>query len=135
MKIILQGVDDCSPLKKTAEVERLIAATQAKGSADGTFLGVDGRLVPEDVNARYMGIEERSTKRLEDIMEYLDGVKIKAKVEVPGGRSRIVVVGDQETFNLVHKALKQVPTKYGWAIPWGEAWHLLEHTFDVLYQK
>ncbi|CAN0339253.1 unnamed protein product, partial [Ectocarpus sp. 6 AP-2014] len=47
----------------------------------------------------------------------------------------VVVVGDQETFTIAHKAKKHHPDKYSWVIPWIGDWHLLEHTLDVLFRK
>lgn len=88
-----------------------------EGGPAEAFLGVGDRRVSEDVDTQDMGLVEKSTKRLQDIMDYLDVVKVKAKVGVPGRRARIVVVCDQETFNLVHKAMKQFPAKYRWFTP------------------
>ncbi|CAB1121562.1 unnamed protein product [Ectocarpus sp. CCAP 1310/34] len=121
--------------KVDGDFEMPVAKRHIRDSAAGRALGVEGRCVPSDVIASYLGVVLLGTKTVEDIIEYLDGLHDVLHVGVEKGRRRAVVVGDQETFTLVHKVKKLHKDKYAWVVPWIGDWHLLEHTLDVLFRK
>lgn len=97
--------------------------------------GVDGRRVPMDIDMRFLGVMELGTKTEADTMQFLDGLAKRAYVRVERGWQRLMVVGDQETFALVHKIIKKQPQRYVWIVPWIGDWHLMEHTLDVIFRK
>lgn len=121
--------------KDEGDFEVRVAKVHIREAAEAKMVGVKGRCVSSDVKARYLGVVPLGTKKEEDIMEYLDGLGDVLHVGVENGRNRVVVVGDQETFTIAHKAKKHHPEKYSWVIPWIGDWHLLEHTLDVLFRK
>lgn len=69
-------------------------------------VGVSGRRVPTDVVMRYLRVEELGTKHMSDIMLHLDRLKKILHVGEEGGRVRAMVVGNQEMYTLVNKAIK-----------------------------
>lgn len=119
-------------VREDGDVEVRLAKMVIRDAPPEHMVGVQGRRVPDDVVARYLGVVETGTKRLEDIITYLDGLKQVLHVGEEGGRLRVVLVGDQETFTHAHKAKIII---YDWVLPWIGDWHLLEHTLDVIFRK
>ncbi|CAB1118657.1 unnamed protein product [Ectocarpus sp. CCAP 1310/34] len=122
-------------VKSDGDFEVQVARQVIDDAHEERMVGVEDRRVPSDVKATYLGVVKLGTKTLPDIIEYLDGLKQVLHAGAEHGRRRAVIVGDQETFNLVHKAKQKYEVKYTWAIPWVGDWHLLEHTLDVMFLK
>ncbi|CAN0353311.1 unnamed protein product, partial [Pylaiella littoralis] len=121
--------------KADGDFEMAVAKRVINDARGEGMVGVEGRRVPSDVQAHYLGVVKLGTKTLGDIIEYLDGLKQALHVGPESGRRRAVIVGDQETFTLLHKAKSLYSAKFAWALPWIGDWHLLEHTLDVMFRK
>ena len=121
--------------KEAGDFEVRLAKMRIGKATPEQEVGVSGRRVPTDVHMRYLGVEELGTKQMSDIMVYLDRLKGLLHVGEEGGRIRVIVVRDQETYTLVHKAINQYPLRYKWVVPWISDWHLLEHTLDAMFRK
>lgn len=117
------------------DVEVRLAKMLIRDAPPENMVGVEGRRVPDDVVARYLGVVETGTKRQGDIKDYIDGLKQVLHVGEEGGRLRVVLVGDQETFTHAHKIKEYYGEMYDWVLPWIGDWHLLEHTLDVIFRK
>lgn len=98
---------------ETRVARRLIADSPADGK-----LGVENRWAGRDFQITYLDVEELGTKKVEQIAPYLDLIHERAHVGVEGGRDKVMVVGDQETWALMWKAKEMYGDKYSWIVPW-----------------
>ena len=121
--------------RQQGDFEVRVARKLIEESSDANTIGVSNRLAGDNIVITYMDVEQRGTKKVGDIMPYLDTIHERTHVGVGGGRTRVMVVGDQEIWKLLWEAKAREAEKYKWMMPWPGDWHLMNHALDGIYRK